>query len=417
VKAAHNQGYRVFLQASADQAEQATTGSTGSIAGVIVEIPPSQQAQADETLRKLRLAHPRVTFLLLDPNGKQPNLRGTMIIKREGILEITSPTAQPWIDSNVPLVRFEQGFHPTRVPLYTFEWDASDPLLQKQGPASIDYCLAIAEAGALHADLILSVHQDLQKRLAAGEADAWAFWKKVIPFLKFTAAAGDGLQPEANIAVVTNDYDTAYEPMNLMSRHNIPFRVLPAAKLDAGALLGLKMLLLFSALDSDRAQTVVRFATQGGTVVAVGLSGTYPWQSAPSSRVAEHSTSYAVGKGKVIELSQPVADPETFAQDVRRLMKAPDVLLSLWNALTVLGIPYRRSPAGESVLEVVNYAVEPLRVQARVKGSFQSIRVDSPERGCCQTIRSVQRNGFTEFVIPDLRVGVRIILRKITVRH
>lgn len=415
LKAARAQGYRLFVEAAPDQVEQVVAGSRTSIAGVIVEFAASQLAKADEILAKLRAKHPNLTFLLLDPNGKQPNMRGTTVIKREGILEITSPTAQPWIDSNVPLVRFQEGFHSRQVPLYTFEWDTSDPLRREQGPTAMDYCLAIAEAGALHADLVLNVHPALQKRLAAGDPDGWALWKKLLPFLKFTSSPEERSQPEANIAVVTNDYDTAYEPMNLMARHNIPFRVLPAANLNARTLEGLKILLLFSPLDPGRAQVVVRFASQGGTAVAVGISGQYPWQSAPSSRIAERSTSYALGRGSIIELSEPVTDPETFAQDVRRLMKAPNVLLSLWNALTVLGVPYRASAT--TALELVNYASEPVRVQARLRGSFSSVRIATPELGCCQTLHAVRRNGFTEFVIPELRVGARILLRSIPERR
>ncbi len=96
-------------------------------------------------------------------------------------------------------------------------------------------------------------------------------------------------------------------------------------------------------------------------------------------------------------------------------MKAPNVLLSLWNALTVLGVPYRASAT--TALELVNYASEPVRVQARLKGSFSSVRVATPELGCCQTLHAVRRNGFTEFVIPELRVGARILLRSIPERR
>ena len=49
-------------------------------------------------------------------------------------------------------------------------------------------------------------------------------------------------------------------------------------------------------------------------------AGPYPWQSGQSVPAGENSVAYAVGKGRIIELPGPVIDPETFAQDIRRLL-------------------------------------------------------------------------------------------------
>lgn len=405
------QGFQVYVQASPDQVSQIQAAGKKAITGIVVEIAPPQVAQSDDILNKLRAQYPTVTFLLLDPNGKQPQMKGTMVVKRDGVLEITSPTAQPWIDSNVPLVRFEQGFRPEQVPLYTFAWDSSDGLQQKQGPTTEDYSLAIAEANALHGDLILTIPEELQQGLVANNTAAWALWKKLKPYLE-SPSVSESSHPSANIGVVTTDYDSAYEPMNLMARHNIPFRVLPLANLSTRSVAGFSMLLLFATPNAQLASVISDFASAGGTVVTVALPGPFPWQRAPATRIADHSTSYAVGKGRVIDLSEPIADPETFAQDVRRLMNQNDVLLSLWNALTTIGIPYRDSQTGATVVELVNYSGEPLRVQARVKGSFHAIRLETPERGCCQLIQPAIRDGFTEFVVPQLQLAARARLER-----
>ena len=63
-----------------------------------------------------------------------------------------------------------------------------------------------------------------------------------------------------------------------------------------------------------------------------------------------------VGNGKVLELSEPVIDPETFAQDIRRLLGKENVLMSLWNGLTTIAVPYREHGGTVKVLEFVNYA-------------------------------------------------------------
>ena len=405
IETAHKQGYRICVQATPEQIpEIAGAVKTDCI---IVELPAAQQPQADAILQELRSTYAKLTFLLLDPNGKQPQMKGTMVIKKDGILEITSPTAQPWIDSNVPLVRFEQGFRPSQVPLYTFQWELPDPLQKKQGPSTADYSLAIAEAGALHADLILNLPDALQKGLAANDQPAWNLWKQVQPDLAFAAQADQKSIPEANIGIVTDTYDTAYEPMNLMSRHNIPFRVLPASQLTPQALNRLRMLLVFTMTNPQAIGEIANFAASGGTAVLIGQKGFYPWHTAAANRTAQNAVTYSVGKGRIIELAEPVTDPETFAQDVRRLMSDRDVLISLWNALTTIGMAYQ-GLVRTSVVELVNYSGDPLRVQIKVKGSFRSIRYESPDHACCQLLNPVHHDGFTEFVIPSLKTSGRV---------
>ena len=46
----------------------------------------------------------------------------------------------------------------------------------------------------------------------------------------------------------------------------------------------------------------------------------------------------------------------------------------------------------------------------RVKVDFDSVRFESPEVGCCKTLRPSRVDGFTEFVVPDLVIGGRVYL-------
>jgi hypothetical protein len=59
---------------------------------------------------------------------------------------------------------------------------------------------------------------------------------------------------------------------------------------------------------------------------------------------------------------------------------------------------------------LINYAEEPVRIQVQVKGSFDSIRYETPEQPCCKSLVPVKHNGFTEFVIPDLMIAGRVHL-------
>ena len=54
--------------------------------------------------------------------------------------------------------------------------------------------------------------------------------------------------------------------------------------------------------------------------------------------------------------------------------------ISLWNALTVIAVPYSVAGGREKLVELVNYAQEPIPVQVRVKGSFSSVVYETPDR-------------------------------------
>src|SRR3989454_1403822 len=408
--AARKQGYRVYLEATPQQASAAAEAGKNIAAGVL--LMASEQTDVDASLQSLRSLYPKLTFLVLKSAAKQPQMRGTLVLNKNGILEVSSPTAQPWLDTNLAAVRIEQALRPGQVPLYSFEWELTDSLQKMQGPNIEDYLLAVAEAGAFHADLVLSLHDSLQKALAQNDADGINLWKQMQRYLEFySRRINPPVEPASNVGVLAGDYKKSYEPINLLARHNIPFRVLRPSDLTADRLKEFDMLIvLASAMQNVR--SITDFAARGGITILVDLPGSYPWQSAQHAQSGEHWVAYAVGKGRVIELSEPVPDPETFAQDIRRLIDKQKVLISLWNSLTTIAVPYHEPRGGVDTLELVNYAEEPLRVQVQVKGSFHSIRYETPESGCCESLTAVQRRGFTQFVIPGLRIGGRVHLKE-----
>ena len=412
VKAARKQGYRVYVGVSLDQAAiVAETGASG-LAGIILTVHPSQSGELEKSLPKLRSAHPKLRFVVLDPDGKQPEMRGSLVIKRGSVLEVSSPTAQPWIDTNLALVKIEQRSHQGQVPLYTFSWGGlSDSWQQEPALTAGDYSLAVAEAGAFHADLMLELDDRLQKGLSEHDPQARTLWKQVRLYANFYShSAEQAMEAAANVAVVVDDLDTSDEAMNLLARHNIPFKVLHPADLRSEAFEGFDVVVVFAKPDRAACERIGDLATQGKIVVLVDAHGSYPWQNGHAVRLNEHAVSYAVGKGKVLELSEPVTDPETFAQDIRRLLGTQNVLMSLWNGLTTIAVPYREHGGSVKVLEFINYAEEPLRLQVQVKGSFASIRYETPEHQCCESLVPVKHNGFTEFVIPELWIAGRVHL-------
>jgi hypothetical protein len=409
VKAARKQGYHVYVEVPLDQAAGVAETASG-LAGIILRVPASKSRELEKSLPKLQSAHPKLRFVVLDPDGKRPEMRGSLVIKRDAVLQVSSPTAQPWIDSNLALVKVEQRSNPAQVPMYTFSW-GGDSGQQQPALTAEDYSLAVAEAGAYHADLILELEDRLQKGLIDHDPQARALWRQVRSYAVFYShAAEQAMEDAATVAVVVDDLDPSDEVMNLLARHNIPFQVLRPADLQSADLRGFDVIAVFAKPDRPACERLGELAKLGKTVVVVDAHGSYPWQNDQPLRVNEYVLSYAVGKGKVLELAEPVTDPETFAQDIRRLLGTQNVVMNLWNGLTTIAVPYSEHSGTVKVLELINYSGDPLRLQVQVKGTFASIRYETPGHACCVSLVPVKHNGFTEFVIPELQIAGRVHL-------
>jgi hypothetical protein len=418
VEAAKQKGYHVFLEVKLEEAPAAAeTATTAGITGIILKGEASQANLAEEKARKLQSTYPKVKILVLDAAGRQPELRGWLVFKKDGILQVSSPTSQPWLDENLAMIRHERAFQSEQALLYTFSWDLSDEVVKEQGPSAADYSLAVAEAGAFHADLLLELHPRQQKGLASGDKETLSNWNDVKRTIEFYERGNPrAKEVAARVGVLTNDYDSSYEAINLMARHNIPFRVLHSAEVQARDLEGFDVVIAFAAPNKELTAAIREFANRGGVAVLVNVPGTYPWHSPGIStlvpaKTSEHSITYPVGEGRVIELGEAVTDPETFARDVRRLMVKERIPVSLWNSLTTLVTAYPGQKPGEVIVELVNYEEEPAQVQVQVRGNFGTVTVESPERGCCQRLKAAHMDGFTEFVVTDVLIGARVHLQ------
>ena len=362
-------------------------------------------------------AYPALPVLVLSAKGKQPQMKGQLVVKNNGVLYVTSPTAQPWIDSNLALVRLDQVFRPAQTSLYEFQWDLADSVQQEYGPSTADYSLAVAEAGAFHADLILNLHPRLQTDLSRNAPAAWASFKEVKRYLAFSSQGSKNTgDPEANVGVVTDTYQKAYEPINLLGRHNIPVAVLRASELKPQSLDAFNLVVVFAVPDEPVIAAITRFRIQGRHrrscrgpgLLSMAIRPGYPGRRTLCCLCRRQRPRYRT--------PGPIIDPETFAQDIRRLMATDkdknkdNVDINLWNALTVIAVPYSVPGGREKVVELVNYAQEPIPVQVRVKGSFSSVVYETPDRACCESLSPVQRGEFTEFVIPSLRIAGRVRL-------
>ena len=409
-----SQGYHVFLQCeSKDLAAAVVAAERAAVTGIIVaNTVGSNQSPVGEQLRSYFAAHKGLTFRLLVPGGKQPQMKGRLVVERDGVLQVSSASSQPWLDTNLALVRLAQSMDPESLPIiYDFRWDTSGALPDGWHPDAEAYAVAIAESDANRSDVAIDLPGSLQRALVADDSRAWALWKAIMPYLDFSShAPTERTLPVVNLGVIVDDAQASYEAINLMARHNLAFESVRPSGLTLARLGGWNSVVVFCSLNKEAVAKLRDFAMGGGIVIFVNTNDEFPWHSAPPLRRDSHATVYSLGAGQVVELAEPVVDPENFARDLRRLIGRERSALTLWNSLTTLVTGYREQGRPDVTLYLVNYAGQPDNVQVQVKGRFTRVRLESPEEPCCLSLPFVERGDFTEFIIPALRITARVHL-------
>lgn len=402
------QGYAVVFEVEAP-ALAAFAPPAGRVTGVIVK---GTATRAQISALRLRLKPRGITVRTLEERGKWPHIRSNWVTNENGVLQVSSRTQQPWIENNAALIKIAQVTQADVTPLLTYPWTPITLSEIQEGPALENYLVAIAESGSFGADLVLPLHERFQNDLLLGLPQARAWWTTMRRAMTFYASdLTNRYQAAATVGVVTADPMRWFEVMNLLARHTLPFDLLPQ-DLSKRDLSKLDLLTVMDAPDARQAGILTKFAENGGIVVLPGVQGKFPWQSATPSAKTDVQTTYAVGKGRIVEHRDPPANPDAFAQQVRQLLGRDGRVVQTWNGITVIAARYE-APAVDTthtvLLTAVNYAHQELPLQVRVPGKFSAVHYESP--GTEMTLLPYQqRDGFTEFVIPALHVGARVFL-------
>lgn len=315
--------------------------------------------------------------LAVDGRAKWPHIRSNTVTRRNEVLQVAGRSAQPWIETNAALFRIIQATNAGPRPVVTYAWKPITTSEINEGPALEHYLVAIAEAGSFGGDLLLPLHPRFQNDLLFGKPQARAAWKEIRRYIEFYSWNVPGrYRSVANIGVVAADPMKSFELMNLLSRHNLPFELIDPAQLPGRDLASFKLLIVVDP-SSTPPEAVATFAANGGTIV-----------NRPT-----------------------VGDPNAFALEMRQMLGPDNRVIDIWNGITVVTAPYEE-PDGTGVLvTMVNYAQQPLPVQVRVRGTFSQVHYESPEQEA--TLLSYEhRNGYTEFVLPALRIGGRVFLTR-----
>ena len=312
----------------------------------------------------------------LDERGKWPHIRSNWVTKNNEVLQVTGRSSQPWIENNQALMRIVHDSRPDPDPL-TYAWTPITLSEVDEGPRVENYLVAIADAGSFGGDLVLPLHDRFQSRLLLGQPQARADWAEIRRYLEFYSwSVTPRYEPIANIGVVTAEPMLSFEAMNLLARHNLPFRLLAPADLTKGGLDTYKLLIVLDKPAGAQADALTAFEKNGGKVAR------------PAG----------------------IADPNAFALEMRRLVNREDRVIEVWNGITVLMAPYKEPNGSSLLITALNYAHQPLPIQVRVRGTFATVEYESPEAPA-SLIPHRHRDGYTEFVLPDIRIGARVFLR------
>lgn len=406
-------GYRLYLEVDAS----ALTGfipPRAGVAGVVVKgaISPARLRQVRQ---RLQLRGIRV--IALEERAKWPHIRSNWVTKQDDVLQVTGRTAQPWIENNAALLRILRATASAPAPVLTYAWKPITISERDEGPGIDDYLVAIAEAGSFGGDLVLPLHERFQKDLLSGKPQARAEWNRIRRYLDFYSwNLSSAYEPIANIGVVTADPIQWFEVMNLLLRHNLPFQRIAPAALPLRAPHPFKLLIVLDPPDAARLEFLEAFARQGGTVVLPGPSPESP--GLPRRRAqregglqTDERVSYRFGEGRVVEVMKGIADPNTFALEMRQLLGPDHRVIDIWNGMTVLTAPHQELHGSTVLVTALNYAHDPLPVQLRVPGTFSLVQYESPEEPAA-LLPHQHRNGYTEFVVPALYIGGRVFLTR-----
>jgi hypothetical protein len=412
VQNAIRQGYRVYLEVEGPEAGGFMPAAEG-LAGIVLK-----GKIGDQQLQQLRQFKPPLNRVsVLEERGKWPYIRSNWVTRRNEILQVSSLSAQPWIENNAALLRIIRAADAETTPLLTYPWKPITLSETDEGPGLENYLVAIAEAGSFGGDLLLPLDERFEKSLLFGKPEARAVWndiRRYMDFYSWNLAAR--YAPVANIGVVTAEPMRSFEILNLMARHNLPFDVIAPARLSARSLPAFDLLIVLDDPQTTHLDILAEFARKGGAVVLAdterrraAVSERWPWRSETPLVKTDERVTYRFGQGRIVEVLKAVVDPNTFALEMRQILGRDHRAIDIWNGITVLAAPYREPDGGTVLLTVLNYAHQPLPVQLRIPGRFSVVRYESPEEPAA-LVPHEHRGGFTEFVLPALRIGGRVFL-------
>jgi hypothetical protein len=302
-----------------------------------------------------------------------------------------TPSSQPWIESNIWLVR---SFH-IASPLRPV-WISS----QIESPSAVDYARAVADAAAAGGRWIVSLDDALRAKLRARDSSALETWHRVSTYIKFSEgrAAWRAVAPYGNVGILLDPASTKPELMDeylkLATRRQVPYHLVERSDLNAATVAKFRAIVA-TELDPPSAEErklLQDFAENGGLVIAAPS-----WGGAPKT---EPFAEIPTGRGSVLVYKDP--DAETVARDLKELLSDDDLGVVPLNVPSIITFASGGQPGQLLLVQLVNYFDHPVdAITLRVSGKFHSAYLETPEgRAVELPLREAQ--GRTEVTIPKL---------------
>ena len=302
-----------------------------------------------------------------------------------------SPSSQPWLESNIWLVRsFAMPSFSRPV------WISS----QIETPSAIDYARAVADAAAAGGRWIISLDDALRAKLRVRDAHSLETWSRLSTYLKFadTHTAWPTLTPFGNIGIIldaaSTQPDRVDEYLKLATRRQVPYQMISRSELNGIALTKFRAIVA-TELDppSSAERSLLQDFAENGGIVFAGPS----WGSAPKS---EPFVEIQAGKGSVTVYKDP--DPDALARDLKEMLSDDDLGVVPFNVPSVICFVRGGAPGQPLLVQLVNYFDHPVEaITLRVSGKFHSARMETPE-GAATDLPSRNEEGRTEITIPKL---------------
>jgi len=278
-----------------------------------------------------------------------------------------APSSEPWIQSNIWLVR---SFRLT--PDWRPLWIGYQP---DSGTAS-DYARSVADAAVAGGRWIVALDDRMRAKLRRRDAAALATWSGIGECLKFAEdhAEWRSFVPFGNLGIIldpaSKDPDMADEYLKLVARRQVPYRLIARTGFNAASLAGLRAVLATElAPPTDAERTILQAFAENGGVLVAGPSWGNPPKDQPFAEVS-------VGKGRAVVYKDP--DPESVARDMRDLLSHKEAGFAAFNVPSV--ITYASGGPGKRLLvQLLNYSDFPATaITIRVSGSFKTARLFTP---------------------------------------
>ncbi|HYW41687.1 MAG TPA: hypothetical protein VE959_02445 [Bryobacteraceae bacterium] len=376
---AHQRGIAVLglVYPGADPARSAAAAADARLDGLALdgEFPGGFPGQVD---RALASANSSAVVIPIAASAASVRTARRPILAVEGVspsarnlsdMGITSaPSSEPWIQSNVWLVRsFRLG------PAWRPVWISYQP----EGGTPADYARSVADAAVAGGRWIVALDDGLRAGLRRNDAAALAAWHGIGACLKFAEdhAEWRRFAPFGNLGIVVDsaaaDPEMADEYLKLVARRQAPYRLIARSELSAASLAGFRAVLATAlAPPTEVERNALRaFAEKGGLVVAGPTWGDPP-KDKPFAEVP-------VGKGRVTVYKD--LDPESVARDMRDLLSHRDAGVAAFNVPTAITYASTGAAGKCLLVQLLNYSDSPATaITIRVSGNFKSARLFTP---------------------------------------